>query len=178
MYPRVKNRSFSANGLAISGVIPAQVEELLDQPPRRSEIDALLADAFARAEAAFNAEDAAASRNVRYREALRGLLAGLETIRALAEKAAAFAEDALRQGKRHNAAVGMARVLDELGKVNRAITESEVKDVAGFLFPSIGELEAAIEGGPGPETERHLELSAKFYRALAETAAYHLKLFS
>jgi hypothetical protein len=190
VYPRLKNRSLSANGIAIPGLISAQAEELLDLPPRRREIDALLAETFARAEAAFNAEGTASVRDARYREALRGLRRGLETIRALAEKAAALAGDALRRERRRDApqpgnAAGKnrvpaetARVLKELEKANREITKSEVKDVAGFLFPSIGELEAALEGGPASETERHLELSARFYRALAETAACHLKLFS
>ncbi|MDR1352396.1 MAG: DUF115 domain-containing protein [Treponema sp.] len=185
MYPRLKNRSFSLDGIAIPGIIPAKPEELLALPPRRREINGLLAETFARAETAFESQEAV--RNARYGEARRGLLAGLEKIRALAEKAAALAEKARAREKQQGPAgragerrvsEETARVLGELEKANREITRSEVKDVAGFLFPSIGELEDGLEGGPDSETKRHLELSAKFYRALAGTADYHLKVFS
>jgi hypothetical protein len=62
--------------------------------------------------------------------------------------------------------------------VNRRILESEVKDVAGFLFPPIADLEAGLAS---PETDaygRYLELSTKLYRSLAETAEYHLRILS
>ncbi|MDR1410691.1 MAG: DUF115 domain-containing protein [Spirochaetaceae bacterium] len=186
MYPRLKNRSFSVNGIAIPGLIPARAEELLALPPRREEINCLLAETFARAEAAFFSEEAAAARNARYKESRRELFAGLEKIRGLAEKAAGLAEGA-RAGEKQRVAAGRAgerrvseetaRALDELEKANQEISGSEVKDVAGFIFPSIGELEDGLESGPDSETERHLELSARFYRALAGAADYHLKVF-
>jgi hypothetical protein len=183
-YPRLKNRSLSVNGLAISGIVPAKAEELLALPPRRREIRGLLTETFSRAEAAFNSAEAA--RNARYGAARGDLLTGLEKIRALSEKAAASAEGARRREKRaagRGAGKGgvspeTARVLDELERTNREITGSAVKDVAGFLFPPIAELEAGLESGPDSASERHLELSAKLYRALAETAEYHLKVFS
>jgi hypothetical protein len=190
MYPRLKNHSFSVNGLAIQGLVPAAAEELLALPPRRKEINHLLAETFARAEAAFNAPEAAAARNARYEKARHELLAGLEKIRALAEKAAALAENALLREKRPDAAghaipgeksrpsADTARVLDELEKTNREISGSDVKDVAGFLFPPIGELEAELESGQKSELVRHLELSAKLYTSLAGTADYHLKVLS
>jgi hypothetical protein len=184
LYPRLKNRSFSVNGIAVPGFVPAKAEELLALPPRREEIDRLLAETFARAEAAFNSGEAAAARRARYEDARRDLLAGLEKIRALAEKAAALAEGARdREKRRGSAGKGRvseetARALDRLEAANREITESEVKNVAGFLFPSVGELEDGLKASPDSEAERHLELSARFYRALAETADYHLKVFS
>jgi hypothetical protein len=190
MYPRLKNHSFSLNGLAIQGIVPAAAEELLSLPPRREEINGLLAETFARAEVAFNSPEAAAARNARYEEARHELLEGLETIRALAEKAAALAEDALFREKRPGAAGyanpgeksrlsgDTARVLNELEKTNREISGSGVKDVAGFLFPPIGELEEELESKPESELERHLELSAKLYSSLAGAADYHLKILS
>jgi hypothetical protein len=190
MYPHLKNHSFSVNGLAVPGFLPAAAEELLALPPCREEIDGLLAETFTRAEAAFNLPEAAAARNARYGEARRELFAGLEKIRALAEKAAALAEGALLREKRPGAAGransggksrlsgDTARVLDELEKTNREISGSDVKDVAGFLFPPIGELEAELENGPESELARHLELSAKLYFSLAGAADYHLKVLS
>ncbi|MDR2049623.1 MAG: hypothetical protein LBP69_09240, partial [Treponema sp.] len=190
MYPRLKNHSFSVNGLAIAGLIPAAAEELLALPPRREEINCLLAETFARAEADFNSPETAAARNARYGKARHELLAGLEKIRALAKKSAALAEDTLLREKRSGAAGragsggqsplsgDTARALDELEKINREIAESGVKDVAGFLFPPIGELEAELENGPESELEHHLELSAKLYSSLAGAADYHLKALS
>ena len=190
VYPRLKNHSFSIGGLAIPGLIPAATEELLALPPRREEIDRLLEETFARVEAAFNLPEAAAARNARYEEARRELFEGLEKIRALTEKAAALAEEALLREKQPDAA-GHAdlgeksrpsgdtmRALDELEKTNREIAGSNVKDVAGFLFPPIGELEAELENGPESELIRHLELSAKLYSSLAEAAGYHLRVLS
>ena len=197
LYPRLKNHSFSVNGLAIQGLLPAVAEELLALPPRRKEIDCLLAETFARVETAFNAPETATARGARYEEARHELLAGLEKIHAMAEKAAALAEDALSREKLSGAAgrvnpdgknrlsgstarlsENAARVLDELEKTNREISGSDVKDVAGFLFPPIGELEAELENGPESELPRHLELSAKFYFSLTGAADYHLKVLS
>ncbi|MDR0710072.1 MAG: DUF115 domain-containing protein [Spirochaetaceae bacterium] len=190
MYPRLKNHSFSTGGLAIPGLIPAAAEELLALPPRREEIDRLLAETFARVEAAFNLPEASTARNARYEDARRELFEGLEKIRALTEKAAALAEDTLLREKQPDAAGHVnpgeksrpsgdtARVLDELEKTNREIAGSDVKDVAGFLFPPIGELEAELESGPESELVRHLKLSAKLYSSLAGVAGYHLKVLS
>jgi hypothetical protein len=189
-YPRLKNRSFSVNGLAIRGILPAAVEELLALPPRREEIDSLLAETFTRVEAAFNSPENAAARNARYGKARHELLAGLEKIRALAEKAAVLAEDALsrekrldttgrtKAGEKSRPSVDTARALDELEKTNREISGSGVKDVAGFLFPPIGKLEAELENGPESGLARHLELSAKLYSSLAGAADYHLRALS
>jgi hypothetical protein len=191
LYPRLKNHSFSVNGLAIRGILPAAVEELLALPPRREEIDSILAETFARVETAFNSPENAAARNVRYGKARHELLAGLEKIRALAKKAATLAEDTLFREKRLDTTAGRAKtgeksrlsgdtaqVLDELEKTNREISGSDVKDVAGFLFPPIGELEAELEIWPESELARHLELSAKLYSSLARAADYHLRVLS
>jgi hypothetical protein len=188
LYPGLRNYSFSTRGLAIPGLIPAGPEALLSLPPRRQEIESLLNGIFARKEEAFNAPENTAARKARYDAARGELLGGLEKIRALGENAASLAENARRGrgkgGSRHAVAEPsrLSRALDELDKTNREITESEVKDVAGFLFPPMAELEGGLENKGSPNSpdsalEHHLELSAKFYRALSEAAEYHLKIF-
>jgi hypothetical protein len=149
---------------------PGPVEELLAQPPCRAEIKALLAEAFSGIDRDFNAPAAREERSARYRSATGDLLQGLEKLRSLAADSAQIAETAGPRGQHAD------RVLRRLDEANRLIMESEVKDVAGFLFSPLAELEATFVS---PETDpygRHLELSAKLYRSLAEAAEYHLRI--
>jgi hypothetical protein len=188
-YPAVRNYSLSADGLAIPGLERASVGGLLALPPRRDEIDRLLETVFSRAEAEFYAPGSVRDRADRYAAALGTLLEGLEQIRALAEDAAAAAEGALRDGAALSPA--RSRLLKKLDNVNRAITSSEVKDVAGFLFPpleepaglpaempaeALAEMPAEIPAASsGDAFTRYLALSAKLYRSLAEAAGYNLR---
>ncbi|MDR1909779.1 MAG: hypothetical protein LBQ35_07705, partial [Spirochaetaceae bacterium] len=138
---------------------------LLALPPRRDEIDLRLGEAFAGAEAAFYAPPEREARSLRYDAAREALTEGLALLEAAAERAAAAAE---RGADGRDSAA--RRILEELEEADRLIAESEVREVAGFLFPPLPE----TEGAPSPagELERHLELSAKMYRALAEAAHY------
>jgi hypothetical protein len=180
LYPALRNYSFSSGGLAIPGLIPARPEDLLALPVRREEINRRLGEIFARVEGDFYQDEETAARAERYGAARRDLMRGLEQIRAVAEKAAGLAErkwtagsgGAVRNEARN---ANYARVLSELDEANRVITSSGAKDVAGFLFPPMEELEAALTSPPEAGMVRHLELSARFYRALAETAGYHLR---
>jgi hypothetical protein len=164
-YPQIRNRSLSPGGLAISGMEPAEPEELLALPPRREEIRGLLAGAFTRTEGDFRSPEAGVRREAAYRAALGELVRGLEAISDLAEAAREIAEGPAADG-----------VPAELERINARIGSSEVKDVAGFLFPPISELEAALESPRSDPLARHLELSAKLYRALGESVAYNLSM--
>jgi hypothetical protein len=172
LYPDLRSHSLSPEGLALGGFPAGPVEELLALPPRRGEIRALLAEAFSGIDREFNASPAREERAGRYQAASTELLRGLENLRALAAESAALASAADPRGRDRE------RVLARLDEVNRLVMESEVKDVAGFLFPPLAGLEASLET---PETDpygRHLELSARLYRSLAETADYHLRILS
>ena len=169
--PNLQNRSLSASGLAIEGLVPASMEALLALPVRREEINARLEAAFARLDGEFTAPQEQRERAARYQSALSSLLSGLERIRALAEEAAAASEAAPSAGTRE-------RVLAALDRTNRLIMDSEVKDVAGFLFPPVDELERELKTAESDPYGRHLELSARLYRALAQAAACHLTALS
>jgi hypothetical protein len=175
--PALRNYSLSPGGLAIPGLIPGSPEDLLALPLRRAEIRQTLEKAFSRLEQNFRSPEQTAARSARYNAARTALLEGLERITAAAREAAVLAEQALEtSGKETRTAENMQQVLDKLDETNRFITTSEVKDVAGFLFPPIGELEKKlIEPDP---LGRHLELSAGLYRALAEAAEYNLCVLS
>jgi hypothetical protein len=174
LYPALRSHSFSPEGLAIAGFPAGPVEELLAQPSCRSDITAALGEAFFGIEREFNAPAAREERASRYCSVSTELLRGLESLRALAAESAALAESAAPWD-----AWGQSSdrdwVLKRLDETNRLILESEVKDVAGFLFPSLFDQEsppASPETGP---YKQYLELSAKLYRSLAETAEYHLR---
>ena len=70
------------------------------------------------------------------------------------------------------------KALKKLDTANRAINESAVKDIAGFLFPETGEWEAEIAAISSSPLTRHLEFSARLYQALAEAAAYNLQILA
>jgi hypothetical protein len=175
MHPRIRNRSFSPGGLAISGMEAAEPEELLGLPPRREEIRRALEGAFARAEGDFRSPEAGARREAAYGAALGELVRGLEAILDLAAEAREIAERACREASRGSGAVP-PEVPAELEGINARIHSSGVKDVAGFLFPPVSELEAALESPGSDPLGRYLELSAKLYRALGESADYNLSM--
>jgi hypothetical protein len=167
LHPALRCHSLSPEGLALDRFPLSPVEEILALPPRRAEIAALLAEAFSGIDRDFNAPAAREERAGRYGSASAALLRGLESLRALAAESADLAAAADPRGRQAD------QVLKRLGDVNRLIAESEVKDVAGFLFPPLPELDAPPDPGADPYGQ-HLALSAKLYRSLAEAADYHL----
>jgi hypothetical protein len=171
-YPAIRNHGLSPEGLAITGLSPAAPEELLALPERRDGINRLLDAVFARIEGDFYRPAEAAKRETQYRAALEALTGGLEHIKALAEQAAEDADRAYRQ-----ASPGKT-ILQKLDEVNRAVGASAVKDVAGFLFPPLAELEAGLESPESAPLRRYLELSVRLYRSLAEAAGYNLSVLS
>ncbi|MDR2070697.1 MAG: DUF115 domain-containing protein [Treponema sp.] len=171
--PEVCNYSLSSGGLAIPGLIPAAPEDLLALPPRREEIRQTLDTVFSRLERDFGSPEETAARSARYAAAHSALLGGLERIQEAAREAAALAESA-----RSRTGGDLRETFNKMDDVNRIITESEVKDVAGFLFPPMGELEKGLTVPVSDPLGRHLELSAKLYRAVAEAAEYNLSALS
>jgi hypothetical protein len=172
LYPALRNHSLSPEGLAIDRFPVSPVEELLALPLRRGEITALLAEAFSGIDRDFNASPAREERASRYQAASAALLRGLENLRSLAAESADLASTADPRGRDRE------QILKRLDGVNRRIAESEVKDVAGFLFSPLAGLEAS-PGTPGTDPYgRYLELSAKLYRSLEETAERHLRILS
>jgi hypothetical protein len=167
-FPALPNYGLSRRGLAIPGLLPCSAGDLLALPPRREEIDRRLADRFARIGAAFSGPEEQGLRAARFEAAGGALREGLEYIRTLAGKGAALAAGG---GLRDREGI-----LFKLEELNRRILKSEVKDVAGFLFPPIAELEETLETPESDPAGRHLELSAKLYRALEAAAAYTLEV--
>ncbi|MDR2742288.1 MAG: DUF115 domain-containing protein [Treponema sp.] len=177
LFPELRNYSLSSGGLAIPGLVPAAPEDLLALPPRREEIRQILEGVFTRLEGNFRSPEETAARSARYNAARQTLLGGLERIMETAREADNLAENVLNR-KESASGRDIQKTFDKLDKANLVITESEVKDVAGFLFPPVGELEKELTIPVSDPLGRHLELSAKLYRAVAEAAEYNLSALS
>jgi hypothetical protein len=172
MYPEIRNISLSGEGLAIKALEIGREEELLALPECRKEINSLMDQLYS----IKNDE----SIPKKYEEALKTLLNGLEDIKNTAEEAANLAETWARRFKNgHSEAGDEEKILKKLDKANQIITNSAVKEVAGFLFPDLSEPEKTLN--TTRENSRvsllqHLEYSEHFYRALAQSAEYNLNL--
>jgi hypothetical protein len=165
----LRNYSLSGAGLAVRGLVPAAVKELLALPPRRDEINGILEQSFAKIDAEFDSKRAARER--RYDEAFKDLLRGLKAVKDEAEGAEKTAAGALRRFFPDPAE--REKILAALDAANRAIAANPVKDAAGFLFPPPEELEARL--GETDPWKRHLEFSALLYRELAAASEWTLK---
>jgi hypothetical protein len=172
-FPQVRNYRLGSGSLRIAGLETAEEAALLALPDRREEIDRLFAGCFSRVEASFAEKEAVTKRAERYEKAQKALLEGLKRIQTIALDAAGAAESAFIRGG------GQAgETLEKLDRANRAIGASEVKDVAGFLFPPIAELEKTLTSPESNPFGRYLELSAALYRNLAKAAEYNLSVLS
>jgi hypothetical protein len=189
-YPAVRSYSLSPGGISIPGLELASPEALLALPVRREEIDRRLEGICAAVRRDFFSPETARRRAERYEAAKSRLLEGLAEIARQARNAASLVRKALGPGGEDpSPAKGFSRAERErlLGKLDAslaAIRKSEVKDVAGFLFPpreaaggEAGTAPAAA-GSPGSggldPFIRYLEASAGMYQDLAEAAEYQL----
>jgi len=167
-HPQVKNYSLSQNGLAITGLLPADTETFLALPERRAEIDSRIKEAFAQIEKDFNDPEQTRQRAERYENAVSGLKRGIANIKRAAEEGASIARQALRRDLNPQQ---QNKVLKELDEITRRITESEVKEVAGFLFPPAESEKGSQSGDP---FRAYLQSSLDFFSGLAQAAAFNL----
>ncbi|MCL2374662.1 MAG: hypothetical protein FWC65_05410, partial [Treponema sp.] len=172
------NYSLQDAGLAIAGLERASMQDLLDLPERRGEISRLFGEARAAIEREFHGAQAK-DRAEKYENARKALLAGLAKVKSLADDAGERAETAAlrnRQGRLEEK--DRERTLKKLDAANKAIMESSVKEITGFLFPETGDWEAEIAAQTADPLARYMEFSARFYRALAQTAEYNLRILN
>jgi hypothetical protein len=168
-FPEIRNYRLSPGGLAVKGLEEASPQALLALPDRREEIDRRLNQVFDGIQAEFYKAEAICRRADQYERARRALLEGLERVKAAAEQGARAAEQALG-----GPPPDQEKVLAALDKTLKIITESEVKEVAGFLFPPPDEGEKNPRAGED-SFRSYLMSSVKLYRALAEAADYNLR---
>ena len=163
---KIQNRGFFSDGIAIAGLGIADVDEFKSLPERRGEIDKRLRNAFIKIDAEFNDPEEKKHRHERYEKAVSSLESGLKNIKAAAEKGAEIARRALKyppdEKKR-------GHILYELDKITRHFEESEVKEVAGFLFPEVDE-----ENGGKDTFRAYLKSTLKLFSGVAEAADFYI----
>jgi len=176
-FPDLENFCLSDRGLDLKGLEVATAEGLLALPCRREEINCLLKEVFASIAEGFHSDNAVKQRAEKYENARQSLLRGLEEIKNLALDAAKNAGNASTRNKMgHLDEPEREKVFKKLDAVNEAIKGSSVKEIAGFLFPETEHWETEIAEKDSNSLTRHLEFSTRFYRALAEAAAFNLQV--
>ncbi|MDR0301858.1 MAG: hypothetical protein LBI04_06045, partial [Treponema sp.] len=170
-HSEVRNYGVFQDGLAIAGIQAADAQTLLSLPERRGEIDKRLESAFSQIENDFNNPQEKKKRAVRYEKAVSVLIHGLESVRDAALKGAQITQQALKDNvtpDRQN------KILKELDEIMRRIADSEVKEVAGFLFPSV-ESEGKNQGAAEDSFRTYLKSSHNLFSSLAQTVNFNLE---
>jgi len=172
-YPEVLNYGIFQDGLAITGIQTADAEKLLSRPERRDEIDRRLAAAFSQIENDFNNQAEKQKRAERYANAVSALIRGLEEVGNAAKKGAEITRQALKNkldSGRQN------KILKELDEIMRRITDSEVKEVAGFLFPAENKNNETKDKDAAKDSFCvYLESTNKLFSSLAQTVDFNLE---
>jgi hypothetical protein len=168
--PNIKNYSLSPGGFAISGLEPANQEAFLALPRLREEIDRRLEAVFLRIDADFFGAEETQRRIERFGKAVNQLHSGLEKIKSACKRGEKIASNALRQ---NSSPKEQEKTLLALDVINNIITGSEVKEIAGFLFPAeaLTEINPCGSGKDSLAAFRgYLASSVRLYKSLAEAA--------
>jgi len=168
-YPQVRNYGIFQEGLAILGLEAADAQiceqKLLALPERRGEIDRRLNAVFSKIDNEFNEPEERAERARKYENAVSVLLCALKSIKSAAEEGEAITAKAL---KRNLSQLERDKIIKDTDKIMRRITNSEVKEVAGFLFPAI---EKEDDSDP---FKAYLKSSLKLFSSLSQSAGFNL----
>jgi hypothetical protein len=189
-YPEIRNFSLSdgsraINGLAINGLETAGTDTFLALPDRRREINERLEAACSRIEAEFFEPQEAQRRGQRYENAVASLRSAMERIKTACEEGEKIASGALHTRRalhtggalhtgrslRQNPDPGeQEKTLAALDTVNSLISSSEVKEIAGFLFPpqALEEIGQDKRSGEKDAFREYLESLITLYRSLAQ----------
>lgn len=176
-HPEARPLSLSGRGLRIAGMESRDSREILALPDRRGEIGERLRAAVEGLDGEFNDPAAKESRKSAFERAVGDLERSLEELGGIAEEAGRGARAAFERRSSLSAAE-LDRVLERLDAANAAITSSRAKEVAGFLFPPLSDLEREVATPREDALGRHLEYSARLYGHLAESAAFHGRLLA
>ena len=170
-YPDIHNYSLSSGGLAIAGLEYTTPEKILALPCRRQEIDLRLKDAYSCIEADFFSAEGRRVRAENYEKAVFTLIQGLAHIRAAAIKGADIAQKALLYNPGR---AEQKKLLTKLDEISQSIANSEVKEIAGFLFPPQEAVDMNKETGNPFQT--YLKSSKRLYCSLIEAVEFNLNV--
>ena len=170
MRPGARSFTLSGDSAAIRGMPLARVEEVLDLPPVRAEIDARM-----RRVKELSREGAAGPEVRRMlREALGDVLAGLTELEKLSRRGLSLTAELEKALARGGDPGGSIRELD---RVDRGILEVSDRSIAGFLLQSL--IHGIEARGEGMATrEEVLARSSEMYRGIAESAGWQSELLA
>jgi hypothetical protein len=168
-YSDVRNHCLFPGGLLIAGLEASEPEELYALPVIREEIDKRITHILNTVEAEFNSPEEKRTRHDRYSRAVSLLINGLEFIKAEAEKGLSLSGRSLKYTVNKDE---QNKILKKLDEITGNIKNSEVKEVAGFLFPQNEALEMDKESGDPFRV--YLKSSARLFSALAAATAENL----
>ncbi len=190
-FPGVSTLRLSTQSLAIPLSDFRSPQELRSLPERRDEIDALLVQIDRRLALSLQNQEIQEERTLLFNRALDALLNGLRELETLSFHAHGRVEEAipLLKGPLSVNREYVNSLFAELDRIDQAIRESSVKEVAGFLFPHLSEndeeaqdTDTGTETGmeTGTETDKkallkHLRYSVRLYKELHENVQYHLE---
>jgi hypothetical protein len=169
-YAAIRNLCLYPDGLAITGLEAAKTDDFLRLPNRRDEIENRLSEAFYRIETMFGEPQEMRKREQSYEKAVSSLKRGLENIRDAALKGAATARTALNEQRALESGVSpdrRKRIIRDIDAITRLITDSDVKEVAGFLFPP----EEITESEEKDHFRAYLKNSLRLFSGLAEACS-------
>jgi len=165
-YQKVRNYGLFNDGLSIAGIESKDPQDFLALPESREEINRRMEEAFLKTETDFYEPEETGKRFQRYDNAVSVLKSGLEKIKNAAIEGASAARNALRSGLNPSQ---QNKIIKDLDYITQRIENSEVKEVAGFLFP------AAEREEDKDAFRAYLKYSQKLFSFLAEAADFNLK---
>ncbi|MCL2720784.1 MAG: DUF115 domain-containing protein [Treponema sp.] len=165
----IKNYALFQEGLAISGLHSADMQDFLALPCRREEIDSLIQNSRQKIDKVFNEQQKKKERAARYESAVSSLKQGLDKIKTAAEEGVEIARRALRYPLNEQQ---QSKVLRELDGVLKSVTESDVKEVAGFLFPQMDEENIIKENGENDQFRSYLKTLLKFLDGVSQAVKF------
>jgi hypothetical protein len=172
-YDQIHNFSLFQDGLAINGLKAANIQDIFSLPDRREEIDNRLGSIFSQIEVEFNAPQETRKRTERYENAISVLIHGLKSIKNASEEGSLIAGNAL---KRDLNQTQKNKLIKEIDEITKRITNSEVKEVAGFLFPP-AEKENTAQAESDP-FRAYLKSSLDLFSSLVQAADFNLENIS
>lgn len=130
-FPEIKTYTFSPNGLAIPGIAPTEIGELLSRPNIEKEKQ----NFFRKCEAATS------ERHKNFKNAFAALKNGLSELEKTAKRGRSLCNNALKTTDTFSC----QKILPELQKIDEKISGSSIKEITALVFPTERQLEKLFD---------------------------------
>jgi len=171
-YPEIKNFCLFPEGLAINGLQSSDLQNFLELPKRREEIDNHIQEVFKKTENEFNNPEDKKKRVHLYEKAILGFKDELENISSIARIGTEIAQDALKD----NLSLSMQdRIFKQLEDFSRTLSESSIKEIIEFILPLIDEEQEFVSNKNDDSFRNYLKIALKEMSAIAKTSDFLLQ---